>query len=393
MSQELEIYGRITDPLAAVQQLGAAIAKSKMFGCDNEAQGQVLALECMARRLPPLSLAERYHIVEGKLMMRYDAMLAEFTNLGGTYKVLERTAEAAEIELTLSGQTIRERFTWDDAQKEPLPFGKDGKIKKNWATPRSRRQMLWARTVSEGIRTICPRVNYGRVTPEEIDRDDDAIAGTVNGHAVPPLTAEQAMAAASGKKKGKAEGKPAAAPTSPNQEPVAGEVIDAEYTVIPPTNPTPSATTPELCTAQQRDRINQYWGALEATDEQRTGMLAKRNVTRLRDLTVPQAAELIDKLAQAAASVGASLAGESTNATATHAVKNNDPCLPDQVEAIKAILTQRGQPELIQQVKAHLNTQGIAKIADLTISEADALKHSLEVKNLELFFAQVLRKN
>ena len=45
---------------------------------------------------------------------------------------------------------------------------KDGKTyKDNWATPRSRMQMLWARVVSDGVRTMAPEICSGIYTPEE----------------------------------------------------------------------------------------------------------------------------------------------------------------------------------------------------------------------------------
>jgi hypothetical protein len=47
---------------------------------------------------------------------------------------------------------------------------KDGtvRIKDNYATPRARMQMLWARTVSDGVRSICPGATRRRYTPTEI---------------------------------------------------------------------------------------------------------------------------------------------------------------------------------------------------------------------------------
>ena len=119
MSTGLTVYERMNDPIDAIKVLGTAIAKSGMFGCGSIEQGQVFALECLARGMPPLTLAERFHVVQGKLMMKYDAMLAEFHALGGKHRILSRTEEKAEIELTIDGETHVETLTSHRAVHTP----------------------------------------------------------------------------------------------------------------------------------------------------------------------------------------------------------------------------------------------------------------------------------
>lgn len=178
--REVAVYDRITNVGAFVDQLGQAIYRSAMFGCESPAQGNVLALECMARRQPPLALAERYNVIKGKLSMKADAMMAGFRALGGKTKVIKRDENEACIELRLDGEKERFRFTWEEAQKEPfiylgkesdvlakLEAGKPPAIKPKYATPRSRMQMLWARVVSDAVRTMAPEVCAGTYTPEE----------------------------------------------------------------------------------------------------------------------------------------------------------------------------------------------------------------------------------
>lgn len=372
--KELEVYDRIGDPMVAVKQLGSAIARSKMFGCENDSQGEVLALECLSRRMPPLSLADRFHIVEGKLMMRYDAMLAEFCRQGGEHEIISRTADVAEIKLTLKGKTLTERFTWEDAQKEPFPFGKDGKVKKNWATPRARRQMLWARCVSEAVRALCPAINHGKYTPEEMDYEEPASANG-NGQAKVTMTAEEAMKAAAAK----------ATATE-------GEPVDAEFVVVDEKAAQSSqATGPALCSADQRQRLGHLWDALEATDEQRAKQLAKRGVSKARDLTHEQASELIAKLEAAHSAKVAEVTGESTQTTAVQSVGVYEACGPQQVDAIKTLIKQSQDPKIAEAVKAHLVKHGKSKVAELSVADADVLKQCLTVKNLEAFFARSLQ--
>ena len=166
-TNDIIVYDQVADPSEFVKQLGLAILHSEMFGCTNASQGAVLALECMAKRMPPMALAERYHITHGRLSMRADAMLGAFrTQCGGSHRIVERTPDAAEIELTAGGESQRFRLTWEDARCETFPYlGKEASIieriqksawkdlmlKPKYATPRSRCQMLWARVVSDGV--------------------------------------------------------------------------------------------------------------------------------------------------------------------------------------------------------------------------------------------------
>jgi hypothetical protein len=188
---EIIVYDQVADPSEFVKQLGLAILHSEMFGCNNASQGAVLALECMARRVPPMTLAERYHIIHGRLSMRADAMLADFrTKCGGGHRMIERTPEAAEIELTLNrSESQNFRLTWEEARQEPFVYvGKESSViekiqagrwkelmmKPKYATPRSRCQMLWARVVSDGVRAMAPEVVAGYYTAEEIDDEPEA---------------------------------------------------------------------------------------------------------------------------------------------------------------------------------------------------------------------------
>jgi len=45
---------------------------------------------------------------------------------------------------------------------------KNDELKFNWSTPRKRKQMLWARLVSDVVRAIAPQVVKGIYTPEEV---------------------------------------------------------------------------------------------------------------------------------------------------------------------------------------------------------------------------------
>ena len=158
-------------PINGVQDLitiGQVFEQSGMFGCSQQGQGLVLAMTCHQSGMTPLQFIERYHIVEGRPTMRADAMLARLLELGGTYEVLAREPDRAIIKAKFRAAEFTASLNWQEAQLEPFTKNKRGEIKAPYSTPRSRMQMLWARVVSDAVRTVCPLANFGAYTPEEV---------------------------------------------------------------------------------------------------------------------------------------------------------------------------------------------------------------------------------
>ena len=175
-NMQIDLYEKLQNPIDAIDRIGEMFAKSGMFGCEKIEQGKILAMVCLAERKSPIQIAREYHIIEGKLSDRADAMLAKFKACGGKYRVLHRTSERAEVEMVHQDQTITFGLTFEEVKQEPFVWMNAGKeLKKNWRTPRARMQTLWARVVSDGVRTLAPEIVSGIYTPEELL--DDAPAG------------------------------------------------------------------------------------------------------------------------------------------------------------------------------------------------------------------------
>jgi hypothetical protein len=375
MSTAITVYDNVQEPLAFVERFGTMIAKSRMFGCENEAQGQVLAMACLAERQNPIAIKRTYHIIDGNLSMRSDAMLAELRNRGGKHKVLKRTEDEASIEVTFNGETLVESLTWAEAQNEAWPYAKDGKtLKKNWRTPRARRQMLWARVVSEAVRTIAPEVIAGVYTPEEVgDYDDQAEA------ARGPVNVDQLMRETAAK---------------------AGEPIDAEYTVVDeqPQQTQPESTVQEPepaaeasgdgCSPEQRARLRSLFDAIGATDDQISKALAKRGVKSIRELSADQAAEIITTLEAKVADAAESQAGESRLPEDARSSDVTGPVGQVTIDQIKSLM--KDEYEIAVRVKDHLRANGKAKLAELSHADGAALLDCLTNKTMELFFARSL---
>jgi len=176
-------YVDLARDMEQVEKLGKWIVQSKFFACDYEGQGLIIATECYLTGQTPLEYFRRNKMVNGKPFVQYDAMLAGFRERGGYHKVLKNTADEASIEfVTKTGEKHVVSLTWQELAKEPVPYvgkeadivamfaaGKTPPLKPKYATPRSRATMLFARLVSSSIRVLCPEVNFGMYTEEEIE--------------------------------------------------------------------------------------------------------------------------------------------------------------------------------------------------------------------------------
>lgn len=172
----MSIFNRTENPIALINEMGVWLQRSQLFGIQTAEQGKVLALACIAEQKNPLDIARRYHIIEGSLSMRADAMLAEFRLRGGRHRIIQRDEDGVRVAFDFEGQSIEFSITWEEAQQQDYVWGKmkDGKreLKKNWSTGRKRMQMMYARVVSDAVRALCPEVNLGMYTPEEIQDFD-----------------------------------------------------------------------------------------------------------------------------------------------------------------------------------------------------------------------------
>lgn len=391
----VSVYDRIQNPIEAMVILGKSIAESQMFGCSNVSQGVVLAWECLTSRESALSLAKKNHIIDGKLSMKADAMLAEFSERGGAHRILSRTPDLAAIELTRNGQPQKFDLSWEAAQREPFIYagkekeivdqldawlaakGQQPKIKTKYRTPRARMQMLWARVVSDGVRAVDPGVNYGRYAPEELDYVDS--------------TPEQSVAT---------ERKSAMDAIREKAAEASGQVVDASFTIVAdkPSETVAESTTvtasdDQYCSATQSATIRVLFESLKIDADTQTAILAKRKVNSVRSLTSDQAIDLIAKLeAQCVAAVDA-MPKSGQALQPAESMSLIDPATAEQVAAIKSLLTEieQREPGTVAKVSAKLKESGLGKLADLNFAEARNLEQALRVKNLATFFESSLK--
>lgn len=275
-SNSLAVLAKVDNPLAFASQMAKPIAS--LLNC-NEAQGEAAALTCLQEGLTPIDFVRRYHLIQGKPVMRADAMLAELRlNHGGDFKIVERSPERAAIVITRGDQSFEAEFTWEEAQQSRWPWKNwqdhDKGLKDNWATPTDRKSMLWARLVSDTLRAFIPELCSGVYTPEEMGDVIDSTATVVSSV---PMSATEFR--------------------EQQAEPVEGEVVDAVVVNDAPfeqaAQVAPAETESRLI-ASVRDLFERAFG--EKSPDAMDAALKSRGAQTLHNLTDEQLAELRDKL-------------------------------------------------------------------------------------------------
>ena len=157
MTKEVTIFS--TD---AISKMAEVMVKSSLFGIRDANQAMALMLIAQAEGKHPATVAQEYHIINGKPALKSDAMLARYLHIGGTIEWLSLTNEKVEAKFTHpSSGTVT--VSWDIAQATAAGLTNNPTWKK---FPRA---MLRSRVVSEGIRTSYPAIVMGIYTPEEVE--------------------------------------------------------------------------------------------------------------------------------------------------------------------------------------------------------------------------------
>lgn len=201
--------------------------------------------------------------------------------------------------------------------------------------------------------------------------------------------AAEAKAKADAKADTKADAKPADQPTTdaaaPAAKPAAGKGSDLD----------------KPCLVGDAEQIRSLFKLAGLTPEQQTKALAKRGAQVVRNLTRRQADELIatlrEKIRQLNEASQAEAAAEQTDTTVEAAPfegSETDPCTPEQVVAIKTILDELGDAELVKKIAAKLQEAGLSKVAELSWRDAVILHRALDCRAMEQFFeTSLVRKD
>jgi hypothetical protein len=168
-----------------LERMAKAFAASKLFGVQNAEQALALCLVAQAEGRHPATAAQDYSIIQNRPSKKADAMLRDFLSAGG--KVEWHELSDAKADATFShpaGGSARIDWTLERATKAGLAG--------NAMYKKYPRQMLRSRTVSEGVRTVCPGATSGMYVPEEVH---DIVQEEARPAAAPQLTHEPAQEA------------------------------------------------------------------------------------------------------------------------------------------------------------------------------------------------------
>lgn len=334
-SGALAVYQKVDNPIAFATDMAKTFAA--MTGVPLE-QGSAVALTCLCEGLTPVDYRRRYHTIDGKPTMRADAMLAEFRlNHGGDYEIVSRTADLAAINLIdKKNRSYPFSFSWEECLQSRWPW-KSGKgpgddpvkdIKTNYSTPIDRRNMLWARLVSDSIRAVCPELSAGVYTPEEAEdmagsgsqvtapvavvRPTIAqivAAGEANGngasHAPQQTAAAQATGEVAASGTTEADGDRSDDVVDAEFEPAATAGVGSEEVATSEAEEVDADPTPGTISPTQVRTLTELVEKLEMPHAAVESMLAKRNVNAIRSLSKEQAKEIIGKLREKARQLAA----------------------------------------------------------------------------------------
>lgn len=222
-------------------KMAQLVAKSRLFGITRAEEAAVLMLIAQAEGRHPAWAMREYYIVDGRPALRADAMLSRFQSAGGRVEWHEITDTRVSATFTHpAGGSARITWTLEDARRagliRPTKSGKPS----NW--DRYPRQMLRARVISEGVRTVYPGVAVGIYTPEEVVDFDDDRPKTIPARVVDTQPAPAQAA----------EPQPASEPApepAPTPEPAEAAVQPAPQ---PEPEPAETNATPNVAELQQR---------------------------------------------------------------------------------------------------------------------------------------------
>jgi hypothetical protein len=144
-----------------MERLAVSISKSNLFGMKTPEQALALMAIAQAEGMHPATAARDFHIIQGRPALKADAMLARFQAAGGKVEWTEYTDKRVAAKFSHpQGGTVEIDWTQERAKAAGLL------TRDNWKS--YPRQMLRARVISEGVRTVFPGATGITYTVEEV---------------------------------------------------------------------------------------------------------------------------------------------------------------------------------------------------------------------------------
>lgn len=225
-------------PYNDLEKMAAAVSKSGLFGMRNADQAMALMLVAQAEGLHPMAAVQQFHIINGTPARKSWSILERFQRAGGSVEWKERTdTKVVGVFSHPQGGSVSVEWTPERAKKAQIS---------NPMWSKYPRQMMTARVISEGVRTVFPGATGGFYTPEE---QEDMV----------DVTPRRSTA--------KLGNGPALAATPPHDL-VTGEVLDADFPPSDNIGPEPELPSQQPAQSEESARAEAYCNeAIKRIDE------------------------------------------------------------------------------------------------------------------------------
>jgi hypothetical protein len=150
------------DQISSLERIALIIAKSGMGGFRTPEQATAALLLALAENIPLGRVLHEYHVINGRLSLRSECMLARFQKAGGCLQYIERNDAAVSVQVSHPrGGSLSVTWTIDRARKAGLTT--------NPTWQKHPTAMLSARAVAEAIRAVYPACLSGIITEAEAE--------------------------------------------------------------------------------------------------------------------------------------------------------------------------------------------------------------------------------
>jgi hypothetical protein len=177
------------EQVSSLERIAAIIAKSGMGGFKTPEQATVAMLLALAEGIPLGRVIHEYHVINGRLSLRSECMLARFQKAGGTIQYIDRGPACGTVSATHpKGGSLTVSWTMARAREAGLTS--------NPTWTKHPTAMLSARATAEAVRAVYPACLSGIITEEEAVEITALPALNGNGsHPLPAAVAPEPIAA------------------------------------------------------------------------------------------------------------------------------------------------------------------------------------------------------
>jgi hypothetical protein len=176
------------EQVSSLERIAAIIAKSGMGGFKTPEQATVAMLLALAEGIPLGRVIHEYHVINGRLSLRSECMLARFQKAGGTIQYIDRGPACVTVSATHpKGGSLTVSWTMARAREAGLTS--------NPTWQKHPTAMLSARATAEAVRAVYPACLSGIITEEEAVEITTPPNNGNGSHPLPAAVAPESIAA------------------------------------------------------------------------------------------------------------------------------------------------------------------------------------------------------